>query len=154
MINLTRLSVSLSISRKTVVCGRNRLWRDNCSIFLEALRKTYRNLSHNSLCLGRYSNRAPTEYKLELYHLSQLDRYNSEELPHGGAEVQFHAFLTSTINKTEWSASRSGPLYYHRKNPPTHCLGEWVGPRAGLDSLDKRTELRFLGSPVDSLVLG
>jgi hypothetical protein len=26
----------------------------------------------------------------------------------GGEEVQFHAFLTSTLNRSEWSASRPG----------------------------------------------
>jgi hypothetical protein len=35
-----------------------------------------------------------------------------------------------------WSASRPGRLY-PRERPCTHCIGGWVGPRAGLDRCRK-----------------
>jgi hypothetical protein len=43
-------------------------------------------------------------------------------------------FLTSALDGGEWSASRLG----------THCIGGWVGPRAGLDAVKKR---KILYSP-------
>jgi hypothetical protein len=41
------------------------------------------------------------------------------------------------------------PLYPHRKKPPgTHCIGDWVGPRAGLDDVEKRKFLILPGQVV------
>jgi hypothetical protein len=30
------------------------------------------------------------------------------------------------------------PLYYLRNSPGTHWVGGWVGPRTGLDDLEKK----------------
>jgi hypothetical protein len=46
-----------------------------------------------------------------------------------GVEVELHTFLTSTLDGCEWSALRHG-----RFIPGTHWTGDWVGPRAGLDT--------------------
>jgi hypothetical protein len=69
-----------------------------------------------------------------------------------GVEVQLHVFLTSVLVVGEWSASRPG-----RFTPGTHWIGSWVGPRAGLDYVDKRKfltipglEFRPLGRPARS----
>jgi hypothetical protein len=44
------------------------------------------------------------------------------------------AFLTSALDRDEWSASRTGSFA-----PGTHWIGGvWVGPRAGLDAVEKR----------------
>jgi len=60
---------------------------------------------------------------------------------YGGMEVQLHAFLTSALNGSEWTASRPG-----RFTPPpgeislgTHWIGGWVDPRIRLDEVAKRT---------------
>jgi hypothetical protein len=61
---------------------------------------------------------------------------------YGGVDAQIHIFLTSALVGGEWSA------------PGTHLIGGWVGPRAGLDEVEKRKfltlpglELRPLGLP-------
>ena len=37
----------------------------------------------------------------------------------------------------EWVVNATPrPLYPH-ENPGTHCIGSWVGPRAGLDGFEK-----------------
>jgi hypothetical protein len=51
---------------------------------------------------------------------------------YGGVDVQIHVFLTSALVGGEWSASRPGVLA-----PGTHWIGGWVGPRAGLDAVEK-----------------
>jgi hypothetical protein len=49
-----------------------------------------------------------------------------------GVNVQIHVFLTSALVGGEWSASRLG-----RFTPGTHWTRGWVGPRAGLDDMEK-----------------
>jgi hypothetical protein len=48
-------------------------------------------------------------------------------------EVQLHA-----LDGDEWSASRSDRLTAKESAPETHCIRGWVGPRAGLDVLQRR----------------
>jgi hypothetical protein len=38
----------------------------------------------------------------------------------------------------EWSASCSSHFTPGEIAPRTHCVGDWMGPRAGLDSVEKR----------------
>jgi hypothetical protein len=54
-----------------------------------------------------------------------------------GVEVKFHEFLTSALEKGEWSASLPG-----ERAPGTHCIGGWVGHIANLDIAEK-IKLRF-----------
>jgi hypothetical protein len=51
---------------------------------------------------------------------------------YGGVDVEMKGFLTSTLVGGEWSASRP-----RRFTPGTHWIGGWVGPRAGLDDMEK-----------------
>jgi hypothetical protein len=44
-----------------------------------------------------------------------------------------YRFLTSALFVSEWSASRPGRI----SRPRTHCIGGWVSPRAGLDTMEK-----------------
>jgi hypothetical protein len=52
------------------------------------------------------------------------------------------------------------PLYPQGNSRSTHCMGGWVGPRAGLDVMEKRKNLlpsqgiesRLLGRPAHSIV--
>jgi hypothetical protein len=49
-----------------------------------------------------------------------------------------HVYLTSVLVGGEWSASRPGRLTLGVRAPGTHWIGSWVGPRAGLDDVEKR----------------
>jgi hypothetical protein len=62
-----------------------------------------------------------------------------------GSESIAPLFLTSTLDGGEWSASRLGRFTPGEEAPGTHWIGGWVGPRAGLDALDKRKILPLPG---------
>jgi hypothetical protein len=47
-------------------------------------------------------------------------------------------FLTSALDGGEWSASHPGRFTSWERAPGTHWTGGWVGPRAGLDIVEKR----------------
>jgi hypothetical protein len=76
---------------------------------------------------------------------------------YGGVDVQIDIFLTSALVGGEWSASRPCRFTPEERVTSTHWIGGWVGPRAGLDYLEKRKfltlpglELRPLGRPARS----
>jgi hypothetical protein len=50
----------------------------------------------------------------------------------GRVDVQIHIFLTLALVGSEWSASHP-----RERTPGTHWIGGWVGPRAGLDYVEK-----------------
>jgi hypothetical protein len=63
-------------------------------------------------------------------------------------------YLTSALVGCEWSASRIGRFIPGEKAPGTHWIGGSVGPRTGLNNVEKRKfltplglELRPLGRP-------
>jgi len=45
--------------------------------------------------------------------------------------------LTSVLDGCEWSPSRSGRFTPRERARFTHCIGGWVGPRVGLDAVEK-----------------
>jgi hypothetical protein len=54
--------------------------------------------------------------------------------------MKTYTFYTSALNGNEWLTASAG-----RFIPPTgeralgtHCIGSWVGPRAGLEALEKK----------------
>jgi hypothetical protein len=49
-----------------------------------------------------------------------------------------HAFLTSTLDGGELSASIPDRFTPRERAPGTHCIGGCVGPRVGLDAVVKR----------------
>jgi hypothetical protein len=55
-----------------------------------------------------------------------------------GVEMWLHHFLTSTLNRGEWSASRFTP---GDRDPDTYWIWGWFGPRAGYDAVEKRKSL-------------
>jgi hypothetical protein len=59
---------------------------------------------------------------------------SSTPLSHWGMEIQLHAFLTSVLDRGEWT-----------KSPDTHCIGGWVDPRIGLDSAENKSLLASAG---------
>jgi hypothetical protein len=65
---------------------------------------------------------------------------------YGGADVPIHVLLTLALAEGEWSASHPGdfipPIW--RSAPWTHQIGGQMGPRASLDSVEKRKFLTLL----------
>jgi hypothetical protein len=57
---------------------------------------------------------------------------------YGGVDVQIQIFLASAIVGGEWSASCSSRFNPGEKFPSTNWIGGWLGPKAGLDDMDKR----------------
>jgi hypothetical protein len=64
---------------------------------------------------------------------------------YGGLDVLIHIFLTSALVGGEWSASRPGRFTPGERAPGTHRIGGWVGPRTGLDDMEKRKFLTLPG---------
>jgi hypothetical protein len=58
--------------------------------------------------------------------------------------VYIHIFLTSAL-AGEWLASRLCLSTPGERAPGTHWIGGWVGPRTGLDDVEKRKFLTFPG---------
>jgi hypothetical protein len=46
--------------------------------------------------------------------------------------------MTTTLGGGEWSASRPGRFTARERAPRIHCIGGWVGTRAGLDAWVRR----------------
>jgi hypothetical protein len=61
----------------------------------------------------------------------------------GGVEIYLHVFLTSALDGGEWSASRPGCFTPREKARDTHCIGGWVGPRAGLDACHMKISMKM-----------
>jgi hypothetical protein len=58
---------------------------------------------------------------------------------------RFITFLTSALVGDEWPVSRPGRFTPEERAPGTHWIGGWVGPRAGLDEVEKRKFLTLQG---------
>jgi hypothetical protein len=56
----------------------------------------------------------------------------------GRVEVWLHPFFTSALDGGKWSASRPGSFSPREKVPGTHWVGDWMGPKAGLDTVVRR----------------
>jgi hypothetical protein len=65
---------------------------------------------------------------------------------YGGVDVQIHIFLTSALAGVEWSASRPGRFTLGKTAPDIHWIGGWVGPRAGLDDVERENFLPYRDS--------
>jgi hypothetical protein len=60
---------------------------------------------------------------------------------YGGMEVQLQLFSAWSLEGGKWSASFSNSITPRKRVIVTHCIGNWVGPRASLDALEKRQYL-------------
>jgi hypothetical protein len=79
---------------------------------------------------------------------------------YGRVNAQIHVFFPSALVGDEWLASSAGHFIPGERAPGTQCIGGWVGPRAGLDNMEKwkflttpGLKLRHLGCPVRSQLL-
>jgi hypothetical protein len=68
---------------------------------------------------------------------------------YGGVDVWMHIFLISAGG--EWSASRPCRFTLGERAFDTHWIGAWVGPRAGLDDVEKRKVLTLQGLELRTL---
>jgi hypothetical protein len=59
-------------------------------------------------------------------------------------DIQIHIFLTTALVGGEWSDSRPGRFTPGEIAPGTNWLGGWVGPKAGLNDVEK---IKFLTLP-------
>jgi hypothetical protein len=64
---------------------------------------------------------------------------------YGGVDVKIHEFLASALVRGEWSASRPCCFTPGERALGTHWIGGWVGPRIGLDNVERRTILPLPG---------
>jgi hypothetical protein len=53
--------------------------------------------------------------------------------------------LTAALVGGEWSASHPGRFTSRERARRTHWIGGWVGPRAGLDDVERRKFLTLPG---------
>jgi hypothetical protein len=49
-----------------------------------------------------------------------------------------HIFMTTELDGGEWSVSHTGRFIPGGKNSGIHCIGDWMDPRAGLNSAENR----------------
>jgi hypothetical protein len=56
---------------------------------------------------------------------------------YGGVNVWMHVFLTWELVESEWSASRPCLFTPEERAHGTHWIGGFVGPRAGLEDMEK-----------------
>jgi hypothetical protein len=56
---------------------------------------------------------------------------------YGGVHVHRHVFLASALAGGEWSASRPGGLTPGERLPHTNLMGGWLGPRTGLNDVER-----------------
>jgi hypothetical protein len=75
-------------------------------------------------------------------------------------DAQTQVYFTSPLVGNEWSALRPDRFIPEERAPSTHWIGGWVGPKAGIDDMEKRKfftpmglELRSLGHPASSQFL-
>jgi hypothetical protein len=64
---------------------------------------------------------------------------------HGRVETAAPAFLTSTLDRTRWSASRLGHIRSWEVATGTQQIGGWLGPSLCLDFLERRESILWTG---------
>jgi hypothetical protein len=67
-------------------------------------------------------------------------------------DVSIHDFLTSPLVRGEWSGSHFGRSTPRVVVPRIHWVGGWMGPRYGLDDVEKREILPLVGLGLTPLV--
>jgi hypothetical protein len=65
---------------------------------------------------------------------------------YGGVDVLFQILLTSALAGGERQLHTPAALHPGKQPPCTHLIGGWVGPRAGMDNVEKRKFLTPQGT--------
>jgi hypothetical protein len=68
-----------------------------------------------------------------------------------GVDVEIHVFFTSTLFRSEWSASRPGRFTPGERASIIHFIRSWVGPKAGVGDVEKRQFFTIPGLELWSL---
>jgi hypothetical protein len=78
-------------------------------------------------------------YSTNITHVSETrhDEGFRTEQPEGKVKGKV-ALLTLALDRGEWSASRPSRFTPGERDPGTHWIGGWVGPRAGLEAVVRR----------------
>jgi hypothetical protein len=71
---------------------------------------------------------------------SRVMSYGEDKWGSGGIASPF---LTLTLERNEWSVTRPGRFIPGEKSADTHWIRGWMGPRAGLDAVEKRNILHY-----------
>jgi hypothetical protein len=70
----------------------------------------------------------------------------------GGVAELIQVFLTTPLYEYEWSVSFTHRQFYPRgKSPRIHWIGDWMGPREGLDDNGKWKFSTLLGLELRTL---
>ena len=98
------------------------------------------------LCTGRTVHRGSKGIALLYRHWGSVQAVR----PIGGVQLYLYSFLTMQLEGMRCQCHALAALY-PRERPGTHCTGDWVGPRAGLDRWRKsrphRDSIPGLSSP-------
>jgi hypothetical protein len=80
---------------------------------------------------------------ISMYHTMKMYPYVTRHhamMTYGGMEIQLHTFLTLALDEGNWSASCHSHCTMGERACSTHWIGDWVGPRVGLDTVTKRNK--------------
>jgi hypothetical protein len=91
--------------------------------------------------------RSKKEVKIQLAPCLLNEALSYEDIP--GTGIIAHTFLTTTLDRGEWSASRPGIFTVGDTAPGTNWTGGWVDLRLCLDASEKRKILNFRESNPD-----
>ena len=72
------------------------------------------------------------------YYLHKKHKHMKTSMSSEGFKPKTPAIKGLQIYTLDHTANRASPAFYAEMNPSIHWIGDWVGPRAGLDILGKR----------------
>jgi hypothetical protein len=67
---------------------------------------------------------------------------------YGGVDVWIHVFLTSRVDRSEWSASRPDRVNPGERAPDAHWTGGWMGSQTGLDYVRRKKYCPYRNSAI------
>jgi hypothetical protein len=76
-----------------------------------------------------------------------LTKHRAMKTYGGRDESMVPPFLTLALDGVKWLASHSGRFIPGERASGTHFIGGWVGPRAGLDIVEKSRTSTGISNP-------
>jgi hypothetical protein len=89
----------------------------------------YNNFTFGLLCMIPWERRTPA-----------VCAQNRPRRPRGGVDLELYSFFNLGARWSGWSMPRPG-RFNPRGRPGIHCIGGWMGPRAGVDRCGKSRPL-------------